>query len=115
MRITATLIGIAALVVASTAAAGQRLSGQEIAWIERNKDHVRARLKDGDAAKFRNIRISYKLNGTTPIVCGEVNSRNSFGAYVGFQGWIGAGSVGQYLAADMAPGEFPKLWRQFCG
>lgn len=40
--------------------------------------YVRTLLKDGDSAKFRN---QYKM-------CGEVNSKNSFGAYTGFTKYI---------------------------
>lgn len=40
--------------------------------------YVRTTLKDGDSAKFRNQN---KL-------CGEVNAKNSFGAYTGFTKYI---------------------------
>lgn len=39
---------------------------------------VRDNLKDGDSAKFRN---QWEL-------CGEVNAKNSFGAYTGYQRYI---------------------------
>ena len=41
-------------------------------------------LKDADSAKFRALR--YKMD--TPegwTMCGEVNAKNSYGGYVGFQ------------------------------
>ncbi|WP_290006080.1 hypothetical protein [Acinetobacter pittii] len=39
---------------------------------------VKEKLKDGDTAKFRN---QWEL-------CGEVNAKNSFGAYTGYQRYI---------------------------
>lgn len=39
---------------------------------------VKDKLKDGETAKFRN---QWEL-------CGEVNAKNSFGAYTGFQRYI---------------------------
>lgn len=40
--------------------------------------HVRTLLKDGGSAEFRNQQK----------MCGEVNSKNSFGAYTGFTKYI---------------------------
>ncbi len=40
--------------------------------------HVRTLLKDGNSAEFRNQQK----------MCGEVNSKNSFGAYTGFTKYI---------------------------
>jgi hypothetical protein len=43
-------------------------------------------LKDPESAKFRNLRF-VKYNGRT-LVCGELNAKNSFGGYVGFESFI---------------------------
>lgn len=40
-------------------------------------------LKDPDSAKFRNVAIK-RYEGLR-IVCGEVNAKNSYGAYTGFK------------------------------
>lgn len=50
--------------------------------IEAGKKSVVAVLKDGDSAKFRNVRLRPHLQGA--VVCGEVNAKNSYGGYVGF-------------------------------
>lgn len=47
------------------------------------------RLKDADSAKFRNVRIGTDSTGMK-LVCGEVNAKNGFGAYVGFVAFYGA-------------------------
>lgn len=40
-------------------------------------------LKDPESARFRNVKVKPYLEGH--IVCGEVNGKNSYGAYVGFR------------------------------
>jgi hypothetical protein len=54
--------------------------------IEAAKADVRGKLKDPDSANFRNLTIH---SGADPkdgtlYVCGEVNSKNSYGGYAGF-------------------------------
>ena len=54
----------------------------------RDRGHVQSAvidgMKDPAAAQLRNLR-SYDLsNGQGRAICGEVNGKNSFGAYVGF-------------------------------
>ena len=49
------------------------------------------RLKDPESAKFRNLKGgSFRLgDGSRAFgVCGEVNARNSFGGYTGFEGFV---------------------------
>ena len=41
-------------------------------------------LKDPDSAKFRNLFKYTNARGFT-VVCGEINSKNSYGAYAGFE------------------------------
>lgn len=49
--------------------------------VERVKEAVRTQLKDPYSAQFANIKTLDTPAGTT--VCGEVNAKNSFGAYSG--------------------------------
>lgn len=41
-------------------------------------------FKDPESARFRAIR-SYRLSNGDVAICGEVNGRNSYGAYVGYK------------------------------
>lgn len=41
-------------------------------------------FKDPESAKYRNIR-TYRTGMGDDVVCGEVNGKNSFGAYVGYK------------------------------
>ena len=47
------------------------------------KDKVKETLKDPKSAQFKNVM--FRNVGNSPVICGEVNSKNSFGGYIGFQ------------------------------
>jgi hypothetical protein len=51
--------------------------------ISRVENFVKNELKDPDSAKFKNL-IAGKFSDGRIAVCGEVNSKNSFGGYTGF-------------------------------
>lgn len=42
-------------------------------------------LKDPDSAKFRNTYVYRDGDGKKLALCGEINAKNSYGAYVGFR------------------------------
>lgn len=48
---------------------------------------IGALLKDGESAKFKNEFVS-QIDGGNFMLCGLVNSKNSFGAYTGFKRFI---------------------------
>jgi hypothetical protein len=59
---------------------------------------VKKRLKDPDSAKFQNVKIikaTYDVEKTKTAyqICGEVNSKNSYGGYVGFHGFAVANNI----------------------
>ena len=56
------------------------LTGSDDRRIHQAKNVVADQLIDPDSAKFRNLEIM-----NSGHVCGEVNGKNTFGAYVGFK------------------------------
>lgn len=50
---------------------------QQTIWIERSKEGVRKRMKDPASTQFRNV--FFNESDGTPVVCGEVNGKNSYG------------------------------------
>jgi len=54
--------------------------------IKQAQTAVADRLKDPGAAQFRNVRVVPYLEGK--VICGEVNGKNSYGAYVGFRQFV---------------------------
>ena len=61
-------------------------------------------LKDPDSAKFRNQRGD----------CGEVNSKNSFGAYTGYVRYIAPKPDLIVLESNMDQSEFEEVWNKLC-
>lgn len=83
MRVTiATVVGAAALV-----AGCQWLPGTDEHAIAEARRDVAATLRDPASAQFREVRAHKQKDGTT-AVCGEVNGRNAFGGYAGFQNFV---------------------------
>lgn len=50
------------------------------------QEAVKYDLKDPYSAHFRNVRIVSFANGK--VICGEVNAKNVYGAYVGFTRFV---------------------------
>lgn len=67
---------------------------------------VSKHLKDPDSAEFRN------QSG----MCGEVNSKNSFGGYAGFRRFMAANENLVVFEGDgrMEPADFDLAWRKSC-
>ena len=67
----------------------------EVAALSRS---VTADFKDPDSAKFRNVR-GYAIAGApanlpkVPVLCGEVNAKNSYGAYIGYEPFVVAPGI----------------------
>lgn len=59
----------------------QFVAGTDAYKIRAAKRAVLYQLKDGESAKFRNVTVA----PLGKVVCGEVNSKNAFGAYSGFE------------------------------
>jgi hypothetical protein len=50
-----------------------------------------------------------------PVVCGEVNSKNGFGGYGGYQHFISAGTDAlTYLQESAELENFGELWAKLC-
>lgn len=85
---------------------------REIAWIEKGKEAVRSKLKDPNTAQFKNVYFHRGAKGI-PVSCGEVNSKNSFGGYTGFQKFISAGNPElTFIQSEVT--DFTTSWKQFC-
>ncbi|MFF7859685.1 hypothetical protein [Pseudomonas monteilii] len=86
---------------AESAAAMAEIRNQRVA-----REFVGGVLKDPGSAEFRN------QHG----LCGEVNSKNSFGGYVGFRRFIAATKEMVVFENDgrMSPRDFEAAWSTHC-
>lgn len=78
----------------------------EIRYQRVAREFVTGVLKDPSSAEFRNQRG----------FCGEVNSKNSFGGYVGFKRFIAATKDMVVFEKDgrLTPSEFEQAWARHC-
>ena len=71
--------------------------------------YVREKVREPQAALFRNQFI-----GKTGAPCGEVNAKDAFGTYIGYQRYISVARDLTLMAQDVAPAEFEASWSQLC-
>lgn len=77
--------------------------------IRLGEKYVREKVREPQAALFRNQFV-----GKTGAPCGEVNAKDAFGAYIGYQRYISVARDLTLMAADVAPAEFEASWSQLC-
>jgi hypothetical protein len=104
-------ICIATAVIASVTT-GTANAATTISIIKKAEASICATLKDCESARFRNETVKMGADGT-PIVCGEVNAKNSYGGYGGFQGFIYLGG-GSTITAESFPDLFNEAWPRTC-
>lgn len=78
--------------------------------IYKAKKTVAASLKDSGSAQFRDVFFSETEKGGS-VVCGQINSKNSLGAYTGFQRFI---SNGQTTFIEENDSNIGDTWAQVC-
>jgi hypothetical protein len=77
--------------------------------ISQAKDAVRNLEKDPDSAEFRNVREC----PTGFYVTGEVNGKNSYGAYEGYKTFY-ANSAGAHIVDDDEPADMTDDYVKMC-
>lgn len=87
-------------------------------FVQRAKTSLTENFKDPGSAQYRSLFIS---GDNMPVLCGEVNAKNSYGAYVGFRRFYATGEP-LLNAVEPAPkgagGDgyaFDKMWPSMCG
>lgn len=65
------------------------------------KQSVTYDMKDPSSADYRNIKVFNNTEVRKALVCGEVNSKNSFGAYVGFKRFIADYDANYIVEGDL--------------
>lgn len=76
-------------VVAAIAAAPVVFAQNYSAMVSKAKTAVSRDFKDPEGARFRDVGIYKSTTGKGGVsVCGEVNAKNSYGAYVGYKRFV---------------------------
>lgn len=104
---------LAAILTFCLAACGkseaQKLHEQTVTLTSLGEKFVKEKVLDPSSAQFRNQFI-----GKKGAPCGEVNAKDAFGAYIGFQRYISVARDLTLLAQDVEPAEFEASWSQLC-
>ena len=90
------------------------LSSQQIADIQATTAYD---LKDPDSATFRNVRylaIERPSGKVDNLVCGEINGKNSFGAYAGYRTFHGQFVAGKFKLNGIGNGENNWIYQAQC-
>lgn len=77
---------------------------------------LEASLKDPGSASYRNEEVRERSDGAV-IYCGEVNAKNTFGGYVGFQRFVISGGSIQMESPTFTPEareRFEMRWIDVC-
>jgi len=85
----------------------------KVYYAERTVEGLKKYLKDPSSAKLSGVlTVPYtrKDGSTSYVVCGEVNARNGFGGYTGYQSFVG---VGELVLLEGTNG-FSKVWNEVC-
>lgn len=77
------------------------------------KRNVTKDFKDPSSVQWRDLFVS--LDGTLKILCGELNGKNSYGAYIGFRRFFATDSILSYVEDPKSPSIMDKMWPQSCG
>ena len=85
---------------------------KKIGWMDRGMASVKQKLKDPKSVQFRNVYFHRGASGT-PVTCGEVNSKNSFGGYSGYQRFVSAGKPELTFLQEQVS-DFTQVWNTLC-
>lgn len=88
-------------------------SGNFSGFIVEAKAAVTAAFKDPASAQFQSLFISGRA---LPVLCGEINAKNSYGGYVGFRRFYSTGQAS--LTEVENPRDrfvFERMWPSMCG
>ena len=97
-----------ALVACGKTAAQKQLE-EQATLTSLGEKYVKEKILEPGHAQFRNQFIG---KGGAP--CGEVNAKDAFGAYIGYQRYISVARDLTLLAQDVSPAEFEQQWQQLC-
>ncbi len=78
------------------------------------QEQIRKNAKDPSSVEFRGEQLHEKTESGA-VACGEVNAKNSFGAYTGFKGFVAVEKdMTLYVEDGVNAKKFAEKWNKFC-
>ncbi len=105
--------------VAATESSGANDAAAEraaiLSAIDSAKTSIADRFKDPGAVQFRNV-VAYGKNKPLEIsiICGQVNGKNSYGAYVGFRRFVSNGGASVEVEDNENARSIERMWSNTC-
>jgi len=95
--------------------AADKQSARDSFLMVKGQESVLSKLKDPKSADFRAVYL-LRSGDDRAAICGEVNSKNAFGGYVGFQRFVSSGAPeATFLENEPhVSGSFQELWNRVC-
>lgn len=99
----------------TTEAAAQHGPPPSATEVRTGRTAVLERLRDPESARFRYV-VTRRLENGTRLFCGEVNSRNAFGGYVGYRRFFALGDFAlvETEGDDLRAAQFYHYDAQLC-
>ncbi|WP_115389819.1 hypothetical protein [Shewanella algae] len=88
------------------------LNFRRFGFLSELRNKALARLKDPKSAEFKDVYF-FRGADNVPMTCGQVNSKNSFGGFVGFQHFVSGGSPDMTFLQNEVD-DFASVWNKFC-
>lgn len=86
--------------------------GKHADFIAKAKSNVTAGFKDSSSVQWRNLFVS---GSKLLALCGEINAKNSYGAYVGFRRFFATSEpMLQEIENPEQPYVLEKMWGSMC-
>lgn len=92
---------------------GEIKSGNYKNFTKFAKEAITRSLKDPESVQFRGLFLSGKV---LPVLCGEINGKNSYGAYIGFHRFYATGQdMLNKIESEQYQSVFESTWSSMCG
>ncbi len=108
---------LAATLTLASATVNAEMPKDQARWGNAAKARAINNLKDPYSARFKNLYVGAwvaKPGEIYPFLCGEVNAKNSYGGYIGYQRFYSPGD-GEIVFENDYPTVFADLWDERCG
>lgn len=70
------------------------------AEIAKMKAAAELTLKDSSSARYQGLKAAKSLDGSSIVICGLFNAKNSFGGYSGYQPFIYSSDSDSFMSGD---------------
>lgn len=78
------------------------------------QEQIKQNAKDPSSVQFRGEQLHEKTD-VGAVACGEVNAKNSFGAFTGFKGFVAVEKdMTLYIENGVNAKKFAEKWNKYC-